>query len=192
MSLSVCPDCSLDEGKKNLFYFLNCVVMIFFSLLHMDEHLNVHVLFPSPPVTRMQTILSHIRAGKLCKSPFSTSVSLLCTLMLTWLMTCSLSVTFGWYSNVYIVSNCVNWLTSGCGQVSRLWEAVAELDLRHLFLILWSCVAYLVFYFVFIFYFSPDIFSHLLPCLRGKSVSESLGEAFLLCCLVCTGKSVSV
>lgn len=25
----------------------------------MDEHLNVHVLFPSPPVTRMQTILSH-------------------------------------------------------------------------------------------------------------------------------------
>lgn len=53
-------------------------------------------------------------------------------------------VTFGQYSNIDIIYNCVNWLTGGYGQVSRFWEAVAiaELDPRHLFLILWSCVAY--------------------------------------------------
>lgn len=41
-------------------------------------------------------------------------------------MTSSLFVTFRQYSNVYIFCDCVNWLTSGCGQVSRFWEAVAD------------------------------------------------------------------
>lgn len=91
-----------------------------------------------------------------------------------WLMTCSLFVTSGQYSNDYIFYDCVNWFASGCGQVSTFWEAVAKLEPRHLFLILWSCVAY------WILFLSPCSFFSSFPLLEGKVCLWKLGGSIFL------------
>lgn len=176
----MCPVPLMLGGRRLPFTFFNCVIMTVFGLFHMGAHMK-HTC-PFSLSSRNKYICKHFYRLRNCNLPVFTSVSFLCPLKLTQLMACSLFVTFGQYSNVYIFCDSANWLTSGWGQVSRFWEAVAELEPRHLFLILWSYVAYQI------FFSPPAVFSHLSPCLRGKSVLESLGGSIFLVLLGLHGR----
>lgn len=45
-------------GRRLCFTFFNCEIMTLFGVLHMGEHMNMHVSFPSPLETNIYANIS--------------------------------------------------------------------------------------------------------------------------------------